>query len=261
LKAALQLSGDGLQRLNAKCLLMLSNIDEFKDTAMELYGQDKDGTYNETFTGQDIGGWTRNTVKWDDMTGQTRQEAAIQALQFFKEGQGDFPFSAVLEAGGFDDPTEIMERGHAEMQERMKMQQAMQPPGQPGQGGPPPGGPPGGAGGGAESSPAAPPGGAPVQPPPAPQDQMPNFQPVAQSPAQGGKGSPAPVPDPSDELDQAVHSVALRGQAEVVARGSGWVIEITDNADASRIRFAIKPIEQALNIKVAIVTQPADKVA
>ena len=55
--------------------------------------------------------------------------------------------------------------------------------------------------------------------------------------------------------------MALRGTATVIARGSGWVIDITENADASRIRFAIKPIEQALGIKVAVVLRPADKVA
>jgi hypothetical protein len=267
LKAALELAGAGLERLNSKCLLMLSSIKEFQDEPMELYGQDKDGTYNETFSGADIGGWTRNKVKWDDMTGQTRQEASIQALQFFKEGQGDFPFSAVLEAGGFDDPTEVMERGHSEMQERMKLQQQMQPQQPPGaQGGAPPGaGPPPGAGGAGGSPPVQPPppqqAGGNGTPAPGGEDQMPNFSPVASSPAGGGKGSPAPVPDPATELDQAVHSVALRGTAEIVARGSGWVIDITDNADASRIRFAIKPIEQALGIKVAVVLRPADKVA
>lgn len=253
IKAALELAGVHIQRLNAKCLLMLSNIDEFKDTPMELYGQDKDGTYNETFSGQDIGGWTRNAVKWDDMTGQTKQEAALQALEFFKAGQGDFPFSAVLQAGGFDDPTEVMERGHAEMKEHAALQQQMQPQQPPG-----PGGPPGAGGGGAPGA-SPPPGAAPpVQPPPS--SPMPNFPPVAANPTQK-HGTPAPVPDTFTELNDAVHMVALKGTAEVVAKGSGWVVDITDNADASRVRFAIKPIEQALGIKVAVVHRPAEKVA
>jgi hypothetical protein len=261
LKAALDLAGQGLQRLNSKCLLMLSNLTEFADEPMELYGQDKDGTYNETFTGTDIGGWTRNTVKWENMTGQSKQEASIQALQFFKEGQGDFPFSAVLEAGGFDDPTEIMERGHAEAKERMAMQQQMQPQGPPGQGGPPGAAPPGAGGGGAPAA-SPPPGAAPNQPPPAPggQDQMPNFAPVATNPAQK-HGSPAPVPDVGEELNTALSMTQLRGTATATAKGNAWVIEVTDHRDVPAVKAAIKTIEQALAIKVAIVVKPAEKVA
>ena len=73
--------------------------------------------------------------------------------------------------------------------------------------------------------------------------------------------TPAPVPDTFTEINDAVHMVALKGTAEVVARGNGWVVDISDNADASRVRFALKPIENALGIKVAVVHRPAEKVA
>jgi hypothetical protein len=252
LKLGLDLQGQGLSRLNAKCLLMLSTIKDFEDTPMELYGQDKDGTYNETFSGADIGGWTRNVVKWDAMTGQTQQESTIQALQLYKEGEGMFPFEEVLVAARYDDPQEIMERGKAEAGEKAAMQQAMQPQGAP----------PGGAGGGGGAPGAAPPGAAPpVQPPPAPpMPKMPGFPPVAKNPTQR-TGSPAPVPDVFSEVNTAIHSIPLRGTAEVMAKGNGWVIDVTDHRDVPAIKAAIKPIEQGLALKIAIVVRPATKVA
>ena len=215
---------------------------------MELYGQDQDGTYNETFTGADIGGWTRNIVKWDAMTGQTQQESTIQALQLYKEGQGMFPFEEVLVAARYDDPTEIMERGKSEMQEKMAMQQAMQPP-QPGAA------PPGAGGGGGPGSPPGP----PVQPPPVPGPGaekggggLPNFKPVAQSPT-NRKGSPAPVPDIQSEVETAVKAVAMRGTYQVLVKHQGFVVDVTDHRDVPAVKAAIKPIEQALGVHIAVV--------
>lgn len=254
LKAALDLAGSHLQRLNSKCLLMLSNIDEFKDTPMELYGQDKDGTYNETFTGEDVGGWIRNIVKWKDMTGQSQQESATQALEYYKAGEGDFPFSAVLEAGGYDDPTEIMERGHAEFTEHMKLQQQMQP--QQPQGGPPgEAAPPGKGGGGAPQG--APPVGAPTQPPPPPGGPgigLPNFDPVAAAP--NSKPSPAPVPDVGMELNTTLSMLALRGKATALAKGNAWVVDVTDHRDVPAVKAAIKPIEATIGQRIIVVVKP-----
>lgn len=256
LNLSLTLVGSGLQRANSKCLLMLSEIKELQDAPMELYGQDKDGTYNETFSGADIGGWTRNVVKWDAMTGQTQQESTIQALQLYKEGEGMFPFEEVLVAARYDDPQEIMDRGKAEAQVKAAMQQQMQPQ----QPGAPQGGPPGAdAGGGGGAPGGQQPGAAPpVQPPSAP--TMPNFPPVATSPTQK-HGTPAPVPNVGEEITTAIDTVPKRGTAIAMAKGGGWVIDVTDHRDVPAIKAAIKPIEQALAIKIAIVVRPASKVA
>src|ERR1019366_5173555 len=51
-----KLLGGALERLNSKILLMLSNLPGLKSAKMELYGQDDEGIYNQTFTGEDIGG-------------------------------------------------------------------------------------------------------------------------------------------------------------------------------------------------------------
>jgi hypothetical protein len=257
IKGGMALVGNSLQRLNSKCLLMLSNIDEFKDESMELYGQDKDGTYNVTFTGADVGGWTRNTVKWESMTGTTQQQKVLEATQMFKEAPEQFPFSMVIEAAQYDDPAEIMEQGEAEFKHRQSLQQ---PP--PGQGPPGGGGDPqqaakdqmslaGGGGGGAPG--ASPPGGAPVQPsPPAGgPPPMPGFPPIAGQP--GGKGSPAPTPDPATDIEQAMASLQLRGTAQPpVHDGKSWVVSVSDHRDVPMVKAALQAVEQQDGIKVSV---------
>ena len=89
---------------------------------------------------------------------------------------------------------------------------------------------------------------------------MPPFNPVATNPAQK-HGSPAPVPDVGEELNTAIHMTQLRGTATAVAKGNAWVIDVSDHRDVPAVKAAIKPIEQALAIKVAIVVKPAEKVA
>lgn len=89
---------------------------------------------------------------------------------------------------------------------------------------------------------------------------MPNFPPVASAPTQK-HGSPAPVPDVGEELNTALSMTQLRGTATAVAKGNGWVVDVTDHRDVPAVKAAIKPIEQALAIKVAVVVRAAEKVA
>ena len=262
MKLSLDLVGQGLQRLNSKCLLMLGTIPELKDAQMELYGQDREGTYHETFTGADIGGWVRNIVKWDSMTGQTKQEALVGAVQLYKEGQGAlYPFEDVLRKAGYDDPKEVMDRA---MAEHGRIAAAQQPP----QGGAPGGAAPGGApgppeaamqqqmsiaGGGAGGAPAG-----PVQPPPggappngAPPPGLPNFAPIASAPG-GPKGSPAPVPDIEGMVQDALTKAGVADVASLAVRGKALVVEVTDAGKARQVHEALRPIEEQVGIRIAV---------
>jgi hypothetical protein len=254
IKGGMALLGNSLERLNSKCLLMLSTIPDFKDEPMELYGQDKDGTYNETFTGADIGGWTRNVVKWESLTGSTQQQKVLQATQLYKEGMGMFPFEEVIVAAGYDDPSEIMERGKAEMAQKQAMQQ---PPGAPqpgnpesatqdqmslaaGGGGGAPGGPPPGAG-------------APVQPPPAAggPPPMPGFPAIASQP--GSKGTPAPVPPIQEDVQAALASIQTRGgQPRFSIEGKQYIVYVPDHRDVPMVKAALAQVEQQDGIKITV---------
>lgn len=268
MKLSLDLVGEGLQRLNSKCLLMLGNIAELKDAEMELYGQDREGTYHETFTGADIGGWVRNTVKWGSMTGQTKQEALMGNVQLYKEGQGVlFPFENVILAAGYDDPKEIMDRGEAE-HKRIAAAQAPPsgPPGTPPPGGPPPGGAPGGpasamqdamslagggAGGGGPGPVQPPPGGSAAPPNGAPPPGMPNFAPMASAPG-GPKGSPAPVPDIEGMVQDALSKAGVADVATLAVRGKALVVEVTDATKARQVHEALRPVEEQIGVRIAV---------
>lgn len=84
---------------------------------------------------------------------------------------------------------------------------------------------------------------------------MPNFAPVASAPGGGGKGTPAPVPDISTEVDTAIHSIPLRGTAEFTVKGQGYVVDVTDHRDVPAIKAVLKPIENALAIKIVVVVR------
>lgn len=258
IKGGMALIGQSLERLNSKCLLMLSNIPELKAATIELYGQDKDGTYNQTITGEDIGGWTRNIVKWESMTGTTQQQKVLEATQLYKEAPELFPFSAVVASAGYDDPKEIMDQGAAEFKQRQAMQQP--PPGQ--DQGAPPGGPqPSGgsaaqdqmsmAGGGGGSPGQASPGAGPVQPPP-PAGGMPGFPPIATAPGQPGQGTPAPVPDIQGDVEGALSQLQLRGDHRFAVEGKQYIVYVSDHRDVPMVKAAVAQVEQQDGIKVSV---------
>lgn len=279
LKLSMDLLGQTLSRLNSKCLLMLANVKELRKAEMELYGQDREGTYHQTFTGEQIGGWVRNVVSWESLTGTTKEQRTMQALQLYKEsalpdGSRMFPFEEVLARSGFDDPKEIMDRARAESAQHQQ-QPETQP--IPGAGPAPPAGPQGGppaepgreqmsmaAGGPQGAPPGGGPGGpAPVQPPPpngAPGNgappgggpQIPGFPPVAAHQAGRGMGSPAPVPDIAGTVRTALSALALRGSADLVVRNNALVVEVSDHRDVPQVKAALKPVEQQLGQTIAV---------
>lgn len=284
LKLSMALLGQTLQRLNSKCLLMLSNIDELKDAELTLYGQDREGIYRETFSGAQIGGWVRNEVAWDALTGTTSEQAGLQSLQLYKEGtmpDGShlYPFEEVLARHRYPDPRAIMERARAESAEHPPAGGAppgIPPGGAPGPGGPGgmagsapppgmddagkqqmslamggPGGPGGQAGGGpppVQPPPGTPPNGAASAPP-----GVPNFPPVAAAP--GSRGSPAPVPDVFGIISSALAAISLRGSADPVVRNNAIVVEVSDHRDVPAVKAALKPVEaqlgQSISVKVS----------
>ena len=271
--------GDCLQTINSKLLLMLWKIPELKNAELELYGQDQGGIYNDTFSGEDAGGWSRNQVKWDSLMGSSTYERTVRALQLYKEGKGQYPFRRVLEESGEDDPQAVMQEGIAEAKADMQRQQAMQPPGggPPGAGGTPPGAgpPPGGggpqsaahdqmslAGGGAGASgPSGGPPPPPVQPPP-PQDPsapqppdaptMPGFGPVASAPTQKGLGHPAPLPNFGKDIDMVVAGLQLQGTVlQSFPTKTGVHVDISDEggkstADVHTLKVALAPLAKEI---------------
>lgn len=267
--------GDALEALNEHVLTMLSELPGLKNEPMPMYGQEGTGqnakTYADTFTGSDIGGWTRNEVKWDPLLGSSRHERLVQALQLHKESGGLFPISHAIREFGEDDPQQVLQEGLTEAKMLMQAQQQAQPqqPGQP-QGSPgPPGGPQGGGpapqgvtdqaqeGAGmmqgglpanAAGNPAAQPQG-PSQPQPTDTQQpslggLPPFPPSPSQPGQPGMGSPAPMPDVVGQISQVLDQLLpdLHGSATLSFDNSGPEVLASDQRDIPRLRQALTEV-------------------
>lgn len=254
---------DGLEALNEHVLIMLSEIPELKKATMPMFGQEQNGqgtkVYADSFTGADIGGWTRNEVKWDPLLGSSRHERLVQALQLHKESGGLFPISHAIREFGDDDPQQTLQEGIAEAKMLMQAQQQAQPQqaqqGAQPQGGP--GGPPGQGGGstdqaqeGAAMLQGATGGGNPAAPPPQPSQPQPQdtqqptlggLPPFPSSPAQPGQqgmGSPAPVPDITSEISAVLDQLLpqLRGSATLSFDDHGPIVYASDQRDIPMIR-------------------------
>lgn len=256
--------------LDAKILLMISNLKDFKRVAFPMWGEDEKGTFNQTFTADDIGGWIRTQTRWDPTLGVSRHEVLAMALQTFKEsivtGQMyTYPFRLVLEAAGVEDPQAVMDEAIAEAKRMMQEAQAAQQQGQAQGQEPPPGGagvPPqamqdasalqqGGLAAAGPPGGGAPPNGAagPVQPPP--QSPMPPFPPVASAPG-GGQGQPAPVPDIRGMVEQALANVRLFGAYSAHGGpGNSIVVTVTDHRDVAQVKQALASLPLPVTVKVA----------
>ena len=265
--------GDGLEAINEMVLTMLNEL--FPTDVMTMFGTEvnvKTGpqVYAGTFTGKDIGGWTKNEVKWDPLLGSSRHERLVQALQLHKESGGLFPISHAIREYGDDDPQQTLQEGISEHKMLMEAQQAAQPQ-QAAQGAQPQGGP-GGAGptpqgsatdtaqagagmmqgslgdAGAAGNPAAAP---PGPPQPQPQDTMqptlgglPPFPPSTAQPGQQGMGSPAPVPDVVGQISQALNEILpqLKGSATLSFDDQGPIVFASDQRDIPAIRQALTQV-------------------
>jgi hypothetical protein len=274
--------GDALELVNEYTLLMLSEVPGLKDQQMPLYGQEgvwykQAKTFSDTFTGEDIGGWTRNEVRWDAMLGSSKHEQLVQALQLHKESNGLFPISAAMREFGDDDPQLTLQEGIAEAKMLAQAQQQSQPQ-QPQQGAQPQGGPqsagapPPGAGtpgpGGPPGAGTPPPGPDPSQgatlpggpggggTPPDPSQgnsplpgaagqpsngPLPPFPASPTQPGQQGMGNAAPVPDIQGELQPVLDSIKprLHGTALLSFDDSGPVVYAGDQRDIPMIRQAL----------------------
>ncbi|MGP8160580.1 MAG: hypothetical protein ACLQGJ_05070 [Candidatus Dormibacteria bacterium] len=283
------LLAESYQLLNAKVLLMLSDLPAFKGVEFPLYGQDSGGTYNETFSQADIGGWIRTKTTWDASIGTSKHEVLAMWLQMFKESVVTpepyrVPFRVLLEAMGVEDPDQMMNEAFSEHQKAMGVLQASGG-GPPGPGGPAgPGGPPHGGGGAPGEPPkamqdasalqqgglaaAGPPqgGGAPVQPPPpapAPPGgaSIPGFEPNAAPPTSQGIGTPAPVLDVAKMAYQAIQKLHLYEPiTDILVRGGpnhSIDIKVTDHRDIAQVRQAVQNV--AGNLQVIVKMRPARK--
>lgn len=231
------LMGAAYVRLNAKILLMLYKLDGFKNSELTVYGMHGGDPTSVRFSGDELGGWWRNTVEYDAMIGSTRHERVVIFGQAFHDGI----VTKKLYASqlGLVDPDGEVKAATAERQADMQAQQAMQPlPGGPsgltppdgppgagaggqpvaqgmmsmaggGPGGPPPGGPPGADAG---SSPAGPP--SAVQPPP---PGLPPFPPTPVAPTELGIANLPDIPDLAAMEQQALASLPAATQAKIVS--------------------------------------------
>ena len=261
------LLGECYEAMNSKILRMLYKIPEFsKGKGMSLYGSDQKGVYNESYTGKDVGGWSRNEVSWDNFLGESKTERLHNALLLFKSNPQGFPWQKVLEEYGLEDPQELI----AEAQAQASLQgqpppggppgvptPGQAPPGAPGPGGgppptggpsgggPPPGMPPGlGQGQGPDSggpSPDLSGGGGPQQPPP----QMPDFPQMSTPPNAGP--TPAPLPDLSGDIQKAIQSVQLFGEITDGPRPfpGGIFVQVSDHRDVAAVKAALTPVAQS----------------
>lgn len=259
------LLGECYEAMNSKILRMLYKIPEFsRGKGMSLYGSDQGGVYNESYTGKDVGGWTRNEVTWDNFLGASKTERLHNALMLFKTNPQGFPWQKVLAEYGLEDPQEIIAEAQAQASLQGQPSSPSRPqtspslgqsPGVPpgGVGQPPPqmppggGGPPSGAGEGPSSggpSPDLTGGGAlggVAQPPP----QMPDFPQMSTSP--NAQATPAPLPDLGGDIQKAIQSVQLFGEITDGPRPypGGIFVEVSDHRDIAAIKAALTPVAQS----------------
>jgi hypothetical protein len=254
------LLGECYESMNSKILRMLSKIPEFsRGKPMSLYGADSKGTYNETYTGKDVAGWTRNEVSWDNFLGESKTERLHNALLLYKSNPQGFPWAKVLEEYGLEDPEELIAEGQATAAlqgQPQPGQPAPQAPGQappgapgpsggptptPGPGGtPPPGAVPPGLDLGQGQSPAQPDLSAGAAPTGPTQPQMPDFP--QSSAAPNAAPQPAPLPDLAGDIQQAMAGVQLFGQVTDGPRPypGGIFVEVSNSKNVSNDIAAIK---------------------
>jgi Phage portal protein, SPP1 Gp6-like len=277
------LLGECYEAMNSKILRMLYKIPEFsRGKPMSLYGSDQKGVYNESYTGKDVGGWSRNEVTWDNFLGASKTERLHNALMLFKSNPQGFPWQKVLEEYGLEDPQEII----AEAQAQAALQGQPPPGGQPGppgagqappgapgpSGAPPPQGAPGGGGplpgmppGLGAASPGPDSGGPPPDGSAGPtQPQMPDFPQMSTPPGAGP--TPAPLPDLGGDIQKAIQSVQLFGEITQGPRPypGGIFCEVSDHRDIAAIKAALTPVAQSdigpsATVRVTIKKNPKGK--
>jgi hypothetical protein len=256
------LLGECYEAMNSKILRMLYKIPQFsKGKPLSLYGSDQGGVYNETYTGKDVGGWSRNEVTWDNFLGASKTERLHNALMLFKSNPQGFPWQKVLEEYGLEDPQEII----AEAQVQASLQGQPPPGGQPGSPAPgqaPPGAP--GPSGGPAPTPGPGGGGLPGAVPPGlgtgsgpdsggpppdgsagpTQPQMPDFPQMSTPPNAGP--TPAPLPDLGGDIQKAIQSVQLFGEIVDGPRPfpGGIFVQVSDHRDVAAVKAALTPVAQ-----------------
>lgn len=213
--------GANIVAANEKILWMLYTLDVFKDSIMNVFGNEKGKPFKIQFQGSELEGWTRNQIQWSAIIGSSAHERSVVGIAL--KDKDLVPDEWVLDQIGIEDSDLLVAQAREEAKERMKLQQSMQgpPPGaSPPGGAPPPGGGGGDAGGGA---PAAQP------PPPGPSQGgggMPGFPQVDQPPTMQGFGTPNPVPDLPGQIRQVLESNSDNLMGEVVnavPEGNGGV--------------------------------------
>lgn len=257
------LLGQGLQRMNAKILLMFAKLEGFQGETISIWGQEGGKPFAASFTPEDLNGWFRNSISYGAMVGSSNHEKAVVGLQLM--GQQLVPGEWVLEQIGVEDPETQLKEAESQAKRRMQDQMQMQGGGQHGAGGPPPQGGPqdpgaqqaqiqgpaeqgqslaaGGQGEGDTSGNNATGAPVPVQPPP----QLPGFGPMAGAPTQPGMGSPTPLAGPLPQVRAAIAAASERMRGSIVTAtpekaGDAMRIHvvITDWADKSIVRAAFE---------------------
>lgn len=222
---------DAIRAANRMTLAMQEKAPFLRDFKGPIFGNFKGASFQEEFdASQDIGGWHRTKVTWQQLVGvNIQQKAAVAA-----EGM-QFKLWDDLEAReivGVEDPIGMRRRIEAQLMAEATlqgmMQQAQQPPQQQG-----PGQPPG-----------------PQQGPTGAQPGPMIFRPPQMGgggPAPGGQPA-APGPTSQSSFKNALAAIAdkLRGTVWLGPRGT---VFITDHRDYDAVLQALRPLDPTIKVR------------
>ena len=246
--------GAAIQIANAMTLEMQEKAPHLGSQTFEIYGRIRGKSFMEKFKPKDdINGWYRNRVQWEELVGMNSQQKGAVANEL-KAGQIVSKRRA-MEIAGVDDPHGMQEEIEADLLHDAELQARVQGIMQGAQGGAPGGGgPPGGAPSGGPGPSGGPPAPKQIARPPG----LGADKPGAQGPPTGvPKGVNREAITKALQLVEAKLKGTVAVVGEIAAMGEGQHIEvlISDYKDYG----IVSPILKALDDKASIKAVPENK--
>jgi len=240
--------GAAFQIANAMTLEMQEKAPHLGNQTFEIYGRIRGKSFIEKFKPKDdINGWYRNSVQWEEMVGMNSQQKGAVASEL--KAAKVISNRRAMEIVGIDDPHGMQQEIEADLIHEAEMQAKVQGIMQGGQAPPGGGGPPGGA-------PTGGPG--PTGGPPAPKQ-------IARPPGLGADRMGAPQGPPTgvprgvnrEAITKALQLVApkLKGTValvgEIAAMGEGQHIEalISEYKDYGLVMGELKLLDPKASVK------------
>jgi hypothetical protein len=247
--------GAAFQIANAMTLEMQEKAPHLGNQTFEIYGRIRGKSFIEKFKPKDdINGWYRNSVQWEEMVGMNSQQKGAVASEL--KAAKVISNRRAMEIVGIDDPHGMQEEIEADLIHEAEMQARVQGIMQGAQGGAPGGG--------------GPPGGAPTGGP-GPTGGPPPPTMIARPPGMGAdrqgapQGLPTGVPKGVNRdavtkalqlvADKLTGTVAVVGEMALVGEGSHIEVLISDYKDFGKV----SPVLRALDPKASIKAVPEGK--